>query len=167
MIPHSAHAESIRRQFDEIAQVVQQKTGLDQIGEINHSVNALLNGTHFFLKSQETDWRSVDSILDSKYRGDCKDFVVLKEELLRRAGIKSERILVLLRNSNQLHCGIGSLVRRARHRPGQSAQRHDLHARPQRGLHCVRRRAVSRIKFQWRPAEHGFDLSQAILNVMM
>jgi len=77
---------------------------LDQIREINHSVNALLNTTHFFLKSPETDhWRSVDSILDSKYRPNCKDFVVLKQELLRRVGIKSERLLVLLRNSNELH----------------------------------------------------------------
>ncbi len=103
-VPHSEGAESIRQQFDKIAEVALQKTGLDQIREINLSVNTLLNTTHFFLESPETDhWRSVDFILDSKYRDNCKDFVVLKEELLRRVGIKSERILVLVRSSNELH----------------------------------------------------------------
>jgi predicted transglutaminase-like cysteine proteinase len=105
---HSAGAESIRQKFDDIAVVAQQETGLDQIREINFSINTLLNTTHFFSESPETDhWRSVDTILDSKYRDDCKDFVVLKEELLRRVGIKSERILVLIRSStrysNELH----------------------------------------------------------------
>jgi predicted transglutaminase-like cysteine proteinase len=104
-VPRSEGAESIRLQFDKIAEVALQKTGLDQIREINLSINTLLNTTHFFLKSPpETDhWRSVDSILDSKYRDNCKDFVVLKEELLQRVGIKSERILVLVRSSNELH----------------------------------------------------------------
>ena len=103
-VPHSEGAESIRQQFDKIAEVALQKTGLDQIREINLSVNTLLNTTHFFLESPETDhWRSVDFILNSKYRDNCKDFVVLKEELLRRVGIKSERILVLVRSSNELH----------------------------------------------------------------
>ncbi len=103
-VPHSEGAESIRQQFDKIAEVALQKTGLDQIREINLSVNTLLNTTHFFLESPETDhWRSVDFILDSKYRDNCKDFVVLKEELLRRVGLKSERILVLVRSSNELH----------------------------------------------------------------
>jgi predicted transglutaminase-like cysteine proteinase len=103
-VPRSEGAESIRQQFDKIAEVALQKTGLDQIREINLSINTLLNTTHFFLKSPETDhWRSVDSILDSKYRDNCKDFVVLKEELLRRVGIKSERILVVVRSSNELH----------------------------------------------------------------
>jgi len=64
----------------------------------------LLEITHFYLKSPETDdWRSVDYILESKYRDDCKDFVVLKEELLRSVGIRSERILVPVRSTGELH----------------------------------------------------------------
>lgn len=40
------------------------------------------------LKPPEMDrWRGVDEILDSDYRDNCKDYVVLKEELLKRAGI--------------------------------------------------------------------------------
>jgi predicted transglutaminase-like cysteine proteinase len=79
-VPRSEGAESIRQQFDKIAEVALQKTGLDQIREINLSINTLLNTTHFFLKSPETDhWR------------------------LRRVGIKSERILVVVRSSNELH----------------------------------------------------------------
>jgi predicted transglutaminase-like cysteine proteinase len=104
LVPRSAGAESIRQQFDKIAEGAQQKTGLDQIREINLSINTLLNTTHFFLKSPETDhWRSVNYILDSQNRDNCKDFVVLKEELLRRARIESERILVQVRSSNELH----------------------------------------------------------------
>lgn len=58
-VPRSEGAESIRQQFDKIAEVALQKTGLDQIREINLSINTLLNTTHFFLKSPETDhWRS-------------------------------------------------------------------------------------------------------------
>jgi predicted transglutaminase-like cysteine proteinase len=103
-LPHSARAGSIRQRVDTIAEAAQRKTGLDQIREINLSVNILLNTTHFFLKSPETDrWRSVDYILESKYRDDCKDYVVLKEELLRRVGIESERILVMVRSSGELH----------------------------------------------------------------
>jgi hypothetical protein len=83
-VPRSEGAESIRQQLDKIAEVALQKTGLDQIREINLSINTLLNTTHFFLKSPETDHRrSVDSILDSKYRDNCKDFVVLKTSNLR------------------------------------------------------------------------------------
>jgi predicted transglutaminase-like cysteine proteinase len=104
LVPHSAEADGIRQRFDEIARSAQQKTGLDQIREINLSVNKLLVITRFYPKSPETkDWRSIDNILESKYQNDCKDFVVLKEELLRRVGIRSERILVLVRSTRELH----------------------------------------------------------------
>jgi predicted transglutaminase-like cysteine proteinase len=104
LVSRSAGAENMKQQFDEIAEAAQQKSGLDQIREINLSINTLLTTTHFFLKSPEAnDWRSVDYILDSKYRDDCKDFVVLKEELLQRVGIKSERMPVMLRSTGELH----------------------------------------------------------------
>ena len=74
-VPRSEGAESIRQQFDKIAEVALQKTGLDQIREINLSINTLLNTTHFFLKSPETDhWRSVDSILELEISGQLQGF---------------------------------------------------------------------------------------------
>jgi predicted transglutaminase-like cysteine proteinase len=104
LAPYSATAQTIRERFDEIAELSKQKSGLDQIREINLDINTLLNTTHFWPKSAETDhWRTVDQILDSPFRDNCKDFVALKEDLLGRVGVKSERVVVLLRSNLDAH----------------------------------------------------------------
>lgn len=102
-VTHSERTGSFRQEFNWIATAAQHETGLAQIREINLSVNSLLN-TRLLLQPPEMDrWRDVDEILDSEYRDNCKDYVVLKEELLKRVGIPSQRVIVLVRASNELH----------------------------------------------------------------
>jgi predicted transglutaminase-like cysteine proteinase len=102
-ITHSEGTGNVRQEFGWIATAAQHETGLAQVRDIDLSVNSLLN-TRLLLKPPELDrWRSVDEILDSEYRDDCKDYVVLKEELLKRLGIASQRVIVLVRASNELH----------------------------------------------------------------
>jgi predicted transglutaminase-like cysteine proteinase len=102
-VTHSEGTGNVRQEFDWIATAAQHETGLAQIREINLSVNSLLN-TRLLLKPPDMDrWRGVDEILDSDYRDNCKDYVVLKVELLNRVGIPSQRVIVLVRASNELH----------------------------------------------------------------
>ena len=99
-----ARAEGIvHDQFEMIAQAASQKTGLDRLREINLGVNGMLNKTRFFSDPDLTHWQSVDEVLNSEDRSNCKDYVVLKEELLRRFGIESRRILVWDKSQNSLH----------------------------------------------------------------
>ena len=80
------------------------KPASSQIRTINLEINALLNETHFWAVSPDADhWRSVDAILDSAYSDNCKDFVTVKQEALKRVGIESERVLVLLRSNLSTH----------------------------------------------------------------
>lgn len=102
-VTHSEGTGNVRQEFGWIATAVRRETGLAQVRDIDLSVNSLLN-TRLLLKPPELDrWRSVDEILDSEYRDDCKDYVILKEELLKRVGIASQRVIVLVRASNELH----------------------------------------------------------------
>jgi predicted transglutaminase-like cysteine proteinase len=104
LVPHAASAQGIHERFDEIVARATLETGLSQIRTINLKLNALLNETHFWAVAPDADhWRSVDAILDSAYRDDCKDFVTVKEEALKRIGIESERVLVLLRSNSSAH----------------------------------------------------------------
>jgi predicted transglutaminase-like cysteine proteinase len=104
LIPHAASAQGIHERFDEIVARAAQETGLSQIRTINLKINALLNETHFWAVAPDSNhWRSVDAILDSAYRDDCKDFVTVKEEALKRIGIESERVSVLLRSNLSAH----------------------------------------------------------------
>ncbi len=102
-VTHSEGTGNVRQEFDWIATAAQRETGIAPIREIDLSVNSLLN-TRLLLKPPDLDrWRSVDEILDSDYRNNCKDYVVLKEELLKRVGIASQRIFVMVRANNELH----------------------------------------------------------------
>jgi predicted transglutaminase-like cysteine proteinase len=104
LVPHAASAQGIHERFDEIVARAAQETGLGQIRTINLKINALLNETHFWVVSPDADhWRSVDDILDSAYNDNCKDFVAVKEEALRRLGVESERVSVLLRSNLSAH----------------------------------------------------------------
>jgi predicted transglutaminase-like cysteine proteinase len=86
LVPHAASAQGVHERFDEIVARAAQETGLDQIRAINLKINALLNETHFWPVSPDADhWRSVDAILDSAYSDNCKDFVMIKQEALKRA----------------------------------------------------------------------------------
>jgi predicted transglutaminase-like cysteine proteinase len=91
------------RPIEMIAQAASQKTGLDRLREINLGVNDLLGKTRFFSDPDLNRWQSVDEVLNSEDRSNCKDYVVLKEELLRRSGIESRRILVWDKSQNSLH----------------------------------------------------------------
>ena len=78
--------------------------GLSQIRTANLKINALLDETHFWAVSPDADhWRSVDAILDSAYSHNCKDFVTVKQEALKRVGIDSDRRSVLLRSNLSAH----------------------------------------------------------------
>lgn len=102
-VTHSEGTGNVRQEFDWIATAAQRETGIAPIREIDLSVNSLLN-TRLLLKPPDLDrWRSVDEILNSDYRNNCKDYVVLKEELLKRVGIASQRIFVMVRANNELH----------------------------------------------------------------
>jgi predicted transglutaminase-like cysteine proteinase len=104
LVPHAASAQGIHERFDEIVARAAQETGIGQIRTINLRINALLNDTHFWVVSPDADhWRSVDAILDSAYNDNCKDFVTVKEEALKRVGIESERVSVLLRSNLSAH----------------------------------------------------------------
>src|SRR5258708_7574053 len=104
LVPHAASAQGIHERFDEIVARAAQETGLDQIRTINLKINALLNETHFWPVSPDADhWRPVDAILDSAYNDNCKDFVTAKEEALKRVGVPSERVSVLLRSNLSAH----------------------------------------------------------------
>jgi len=104
LVPHAASAQGIHERFDEIVARAAQETGLSQVRTINLRINALLNETHFWAVSPDADhWRSVDAILDSAYSDNCKDFVTVKEEALKRVGVESERVSVLLRSNLSAH----------------------------------------------------------------
>jgi predicted transglutaminase-like cysteine proteinase len=104
LVPRAALAQGIHDRFDEIVARAAQETGLTQLRTINLKINALLNETHFWAVSPDADhWRSVDAILDSAYSDNCKDFVTAKQEALKRVGIESERVLVLLRSNLSAH----------------------------------------------------------------
>jgi predicted transglutaminase-like cysteine proteinase len=104
LVPHAASAQGIHERFDEIVARAAQVTGLGQIRTINLKINALLNETHFWAVAPDADhWRSVDAILDSAYNDNCKDFVTIKEDALKRVGIESERVSVLLRSNLSAH----------------------------------------------------------------
>src|SRR5580692_2343679 len=104
LVPHAASAQGIHERFDEIVARAAQETGFCQIRTINLKINALLNETHFWAVSPDADhWRSVDAILDSAYGDNCKDFVTVKQEALKRVGIESERVAVLLRSNLAAH----------------------------------------------------------------
>jgi predicted transglutaminase-like cysteine proteinase len=104
LVPHAASAQGIHERFDEIVARAGQEPGLSQIRTINLKINALLNETHFWAVSPDADhWRSVDAILDSAYSDNCKDFVTVKQEALKRVGIESERVSVLLRSNLSAH----------------------------------------------------------------
>src|SRR5258708_24018514 len=104
LVPHAASAQGIHERFGEIVARAAQETGLSQIRTINLKINALLNETHFWAVSPDADhWRSVDAILDSAYSDNCKDFVTVKQEALKRVGIESERVSVLLRSNLSAH----------------------------------------------------------------
>ena len=101
---HPAAAQGIHERYEALVAKAIDQAGIAQIRTINLGVNELLNETHFWLDSPETEyWRSVDQILDSPYRDNCKDFVTLKEAALRQIGIPSERVPVMLRNGLALH----------------------------------------------------------------
>ena len=104
LVPHAASAQGIHERFDEVVARAAQETGLDQIRTINLKINALLNETHFWPVSPDGNhWRPVDAILDSAYSDNCKDFVTIKQEALKRVGVQSERVLVLLRSNSSAH----------------------------------------------------------------
>jgi predicted transglutaminase-like cysteine proteinase len=104
LVPHAASAQGIHERFDEIVARAAQETGLGQIRTINLKINVLLNETHFWAVAPHADhWRSVDAILDSAYNDNCKDFVTIKEDALKRVGIESERVSVLLRSNLSAH----------------------------------------------------------------
>jgi len=104
LVPRAASAQGIHERFDGIVARAAQETGLSQIRTINLKINALLNETHFWVVSPDADhWRSVDAILDSAYGDNCKDFVTVKQEALKRVGIESERVAVLLRSNLAAH----------------------------------------------------------------
>ena len=104
LVPRAALAQGIHERFDEIVARAAQEAGLSQIRTINLKINALLNETHFWAVSPDADqWRSVDAILDSAYSDNCKDFVAVKQEALKRVGIESKRVSVLLRSSLSAH----------------------------------------------------------------
>jgi predicted transglutaminase-like cysteine proteinase len=104
LVPRIASAQGIHERFDEIVARAAQETGLSQIRTINLEINALLNETHFWAAPPDADhWRSVDAILDSAYSDNCKDFVTIKQEALKRVGIESERVSVLLRSNLSAH----------------------------------------------------------------
>ena len=103
-VPRVASAQGIHERFDEIVARAAKEIGLSQIRTINLKINALLNETHFWALSPDADhWRSVDAILDSAYSDNCKDFVTVKQEALKRVGVQSERVLVLLRSNLSVH----------------------------------------------------------------
>jgi predicted transglutaminase-like cysteine proteinase len=103
-VPRVASAQGIHERYDEIVARAAQETGLSQIRTINLEINALLNETHFWAVPPDADqWRTVDAILDSSYSDNCKDFVTIKREALKRVGIESERVLVLLRSNLSPH----------------------------------------------------------------
>jgi predicted transglutaminase-like cysteine proteinase len=104
LVPRAASAQGIHERFDEIVERATQETGLSQIRMINLKINALLNETHFWAVSPDADhWRSVDAVLDSAYSDNCKDFVTVKQEALKRVGIGSELVSVLLRSKLSAH----------------------------------------------------------------
>ena len=103
-VPRSEGAESIRQQFDKIAEVALQKAGLDQIREINLSINTLLNTTLFFLKSPETRSLAVGRFHRRlEISGQLQGFRRPERRTIAASGNKSERILVLVRSSHELH----------------------------------------------------------------
>jgi predicted transglutaminase-like cysteine proteinase len=90
LVPRAVSAQGIHERFDEIVGRAAQETGLSQIRTINLHINTLLNETHFWAMSPDADhWRSVDAILDSAYSDNCKDFVTIKQEALKRVGVQS------------------------------------------------------------------------------
>ena len=104
LVPHTASAQGIHERFDEIVARAAPETGLDQIRTINLKINALLSETHFWPVSPDANhWRPVDAILDSAYSDNCKDFVTIKQEALKRVGVQSERVLVRLRSNSSAH----------------------------------------------------------------
>ena len=104
LVPRAASAQGIHERFDEIVARAAQEAGFSQIRTINLEINALLNETHFWAVSPDADhWRTVDAILDSAYSDNCKDFVTIKQEALKRVGIESERVFVLLRSNLSAH----------------------------------------------------------------
>ena len=103
-VPRAASAQDIHERFDEIVARATQETGISQIRTINLKINALLNETHFWSVSPDADhWRSVNAILDLAYSNNCKDFVTVKQEALKRVGIESEPVSVLLRSNLSAH----------------------------------------------------------------
>ena len=104
LVPRAALAQGVHERFDEIVARAVQEASFSQIRTINLEINALLNETHFWAVSPDADhWRTVDAILDSAYSDNCKDFVTIKQEALKRVGIESERVFVLLRSNLSAH----------------------------------------------------------------
>ena len=102
-VTHSAGTGNARQEFGFIETAAAAESGLAQLREIDVSVNSLLNTRNLMASPEFDRWRTVNEILNSNLRNNCKDYVVLKEALLADVGIKSQRVLVLVRATGELH----------------------------------------------------------------
>ena len=78
-VTHSAGTGSARQEFGFIETAAAAENGLAQLREIDVSVNSLLNTRNLMASPEFDRWRTVNEILNSNLRNNCKDYVVLKE----------------------------------------------------------------------------------------
>jgi predicted transglutaminase-like cysteine proteinase len=102
-VTQSQPTGTAREIYERIATAAAQETGLAQLREIDLSVNSLLATRSLSPPPEQDRWRSVDEILDADDRDNCKDYVVLKQDLLNRVHIPSERMMVMVRARDELH----------------------------------------------------------------